>query len=72
MANCNAGQLGEMLGWCGNGGGGSGGPHSSAREGEGAVAKKIEIQAIVAQIQSAYGLQEVEGGSVASQGPLPW
>jgi len=34
--------------------------------------QKIEIRAIAAQIQSAYGLQEVEGGSVASQGPLPW
>jgi hypothetical protein len=40
--------------------------------GEGVGAKRIKIQAIAAQIQSAYGLQEVEGGSVVSQRPLPW
>jgi len=34
--------------------------------------KKLENQAIVAWFWSASWLQEMEGGSVVSQGPLLW
>jgi hypothetical protein len=40
--------------------------------GRGLGLKKHEIQAILAWFQSASRLQQVEGGSVVSQGPLPW
>jgi hypothetical protein len=61
-----------MLGWCRRGGGGGVYAHSSTREGEGAGAQKLEIRALVARFRSASWLQEVEGGSVVSQGPPLW
>jgi len=40
--------------------------------GRGLGPKKHEIRAILARFRSASWLQQVEGGSVVSQGPLPW
>jgi len=61
--------IGMMVGWCGQGCEGGGGARSSTRAREGAGVKKSENQAIVARFRSAFGVQEMEGGSVVSQAP---
>jgi hypothetical protein len=70
IGNSSGGRLGDVVGWCRRDGGGGVYVHSSMHKGGGGPRAKKNRK--LSQSGLVSGLQEVEGDSVVSQGPLLW
>jgi hypothetical protein len=64
--------MGGIVGWCGRGDGGGAYLHSSMHEGEGAGAQKTRNPSHIGSVSVCILAAAGGGGSVVSQGPLPW